>query len=162
MGRLTFQTSAGARPGPEHGPSTPRPPLRRAETSGSTIPFPAVISDVPGEHPRQFRAGPDKRRHPASPNRPEAVDIRTIQAPSRLFLLECCAFHCCLCGVNAPEPFFSWRAPSFPTIVAISVNIRNQLMLFQPNIICQNLPPICIAAHSRQVRPSPVFVSKEP
>src|ERR1035437_8012335 len=177
MARSSSQTAAGVGPGAEHGPRTPRRPPRPAGTSDSTIPFPGAIRNVPGGHPRRSRAGPCKTAHPASPSRRPMAGIRSAQVLSRLFLPECRAlYRClcrvkapecralyrCLCRVKAPEPFFPRSALCFPTFGSIPVNIRNQPALLEPDIVRQRVPPICIAANPRQVRPALVFVSKQP
>src|ERR1019366_986396 len=162
MGRSSSQTVAGVAPGAEYGPRTPLRPPHPAGTSDSTIPFPGATRNVPGGHPRRSRAGPCKIADLASPDRPPMVGIRSAQALSRLLLPECRALYGGLCRVKAPEPFFSRSALCFPTVGPKPVKIRNQPTLFEPDVVCQHVPPIGIVANPRQVRPAPVFVSKQP
>src|ERR1017187_5991175 len=162
MARTSSQTAAGGGPGAEYGPRTLCRPPGPAGTSGSTIPFPGAIRNVPGGHPRRSRAGPCKIADPASPGRPPKAGIRSAQALSQLLLPGSCAVYRCLCRVKAPEAFFSRSGLCFPTVRPKPVKVRNQPPLFEPDVVCQYIPPIGIVADTRQIRPSPVFVSKQP
>src|ERR1039458_7942333 len=162
MARPSYQIAAGAGSASECGPRIPRRPLRPAETTDSTIPFPGTIRNVPGGRPRRSRAGPCTTAHPASPSRRPMVGIRSALTLSRLFLPGCDALYRCLRRVKAPEPFFPRSALCFPTVGPKPVKIRNHPTLFEPDAVCQHAPPIGIVANPRQVRPAPVFVSKQP
>src|ERR1039458_2834205 len=162
MARPSSQTFAGAGPGSEYGPRTPRRPPRPAGTSGSTIPFPGAIRNVPGGHPRRSRAGPCTIADPASPDQPQMAGIRSTQALSRLLPPRCRALYRFLCRVKTPEPFFSRSGLCFPTVVPKPVEIRNQPALFEPDVVRQHVPPIGIFANPRQVRPAPVLIGKQP
>src|ERR1017187_2217576 len=162
MARPSSQTAAGAGPGVEDGPRTLYRPPRPAGTSGSTILFPGAIRNVPGRPPRRFRAGPCTIADPASPGPRPIAGIPSIQAPSRWLLPGRRAVYRRLCRVEAPEAFFSRSGPCFPTVGTKPVKIRNHAALFEPDVVRQHVPPIGIVANPRQVRPAPVFVSKQP
>src|ERR1035437_5248598 len=162
MGLPLAQTAAGAGPGAEHGPRTLYQPPRPAGTSGSTIPFPRAIRNVPGGHPRRFRAGPCTIADPASPGRLPTVDIPSTQALSRWALPGRRAIHRCLYRVKAPESFFSRSGLRFPTGEPKPVKIRNRPALFEPHVIRQHVPPISIVANPRQVRPASILIGKQP
>src|ERR1019366_924532 len=68
----------------------------------------------------------------------------------------------CLWRVKAPEPLFSRSGPGFPTVEPKPISFGNHTALIEPDLLCQQVPPIGIVAHSRQVRMAPVFVCEQP
>src|ERR1035438_7490983 len=159
MARRSSRIPADAGRSAEHVPRIPRRPPRPAGTSGNTILFPGPIPNVRGRHPHRSRASPDTIADLASPVRPPKAGLRSTPELSLAFPPAC---ERCCDRVKTPEPLFARSGSRFPTVGAVSVRVRHQPPLFEPDVIRQYVALIGIVTNSRQVRAASVFVSKQP